>query len=177
MDALIAVVRGLPADLPAVVLVVLHISPTGPSLLPQILDRASPMPVVVARDGAPLAPGTIHVAPPDRHLVVRDRTMAVTDDSAVGTHRPSIDALFCSAAETHGARVTGVVLSGMRDDGSVGLARIKELGGTAVVQDPADAEHDAMPRNAIGRVAVDAILPVAAIGSELTARLRASSGA
>ncbi|MCW2991547.1 MAG: CheB methylesterase [Solirubrobacterales bacterium] len=167
VDALSDVVRGLPADFPAAVLVVLHISASSPSMLPQILDRASPLTAVAADDGAPLEAGCIYVARPDLHLKVEDGVARLTAEARVNGHRPAVDSLFCSAADARGPAVTGVVLSGMRDDGTVGLARIKECGGIAVVQDPEDAQHDSMPLSAIENVAVDAILPAREIGPAL----------
>jgi two-component system chemotaxis response regulator CheB len=167
VDALSDVVRDLPADFPAAVLVVLHISASGPSLLPQILDRATALRAVPAEDGTALEPGCIYVARPDLHLKVHDGQLRLTADARINGHRPAVDALFCSAADARGPGVTGVVLSGMRDDGTVGLARIKELGGLAIAQDPEDAQHDGMPQSAIDNVAVDAILPASEIGAAL----------
>jgi two-component system chemotaxis response regulator CheB len=167
VDALSEVVRGLPADFAAPVLVVLHISASSPSMLPQILDRASPLPATAADDGMLLEPGHIYVARPDLHLEIEDGVARLTAGARINGHRPAVDSLFCSAADAHGAAVTGVVLSGMRDDGTVGLARIKERGGTAVVQDPEDAQYESMPLSAIEHVAVDAILPAREIGPAL----------
>jgi two-component system chemotaxis response regulator CheB len=175
VDALSEVVRGLPADFPAPVLVVLHISASSPSMLPQILDRASPLAARAAEDGTPLLPGHIYVGRPDLHLKVEDGVARLSAGPRVNGHRPAVDSLFCSAADTRGAAVTGVVLSGMRDDGTVGLARIKQCGGTAVVQDPEDAQYDSMPRSAIENVAVDAIIPAHEIGPAL-AQLLAGDG-
>jgi two-component system chemotaxis response regulator CheB len=177
VGALCAVVAGLPPGLLAAVLVVLHISPAAPSLLGQILDRASALPGSAARDGEPLMAGRIYAAPPDRHLTVDDSTVRLTSGERINGNRPAIDALFCSAADHHGAGVVGIVLSGTLHDGTAGLARIKACGGATIVQDPDDAEYDEMPDSAIEHVAVDAILPVAEIGRAVSAFIARGSSA
>jgi two-component system chemotaxis response regulator CheB len=169
--ALSDVVRALPADFPAAVLIVLHVAPSSASMLPQILDRASVLPVAAARDGEHIEAGHVYVAPPDLHLVVEDGSLRLNADARVNGHRPAIDPLFCSAAELHHEHVTGVVLSGTRDDGTVGLAQIKACGGVAIVQDPDDADFTGMPVSAIEHVAVDAILPAGQIADALVRRL------
>ena len=171
VDALSEVVRGFPADLPAAVLAVLHISASAPSLLAQILDRASALPAAPAQDGEVLEPGRIYVAQPDLHLTVADGHVHLTADARVNGHRPAVDPLFSTAAEAHRDDVVGVILSGMRDDGTVGLARIKACGGTTIVQDPADAHFDGMPVSAIENVAVDAIMAASEIGPAIAALL------
>ncbi len=171
VDALSEVVRGFPADLPAAVLAVLHISASAPSLLAQILDRASALPAAPAQDGEVLEPGRIYVAQPDLHLTVADGHVRLTPDARVNGHRPAVDPLFSTAAEAHRDDVVGVILSGMRDDGTVGLARIKACGGTTIVQDPADAHFDGMPVSAIENVAVDAIMAASEIGPAIAALL------
>lgn len=142
-------------DYPAAIFVVLHVAPEAPSVLPEILNRASALPAAHARTGSRICPGTITVAAPDLHLMLRPEGVVVTHGPRENRHRPSIDVLFRSAAVAFGPRVTGVVLSGMLDDGTAGLWAIKHRGGTAVVQDPADAEFPDMPRNAIEVVDVD----------------------
>jgi two-component system chemotaxis response regulator CheB len=171
VDALSAVVRGFPADLPAAVLAVLHVSASAPSLLAQILDRASVLPAAAAQDGERLEPGRIYVAQPDLHLTVADGHVRLTAEARVNGHRPAVDPLFSTAAEAHGDGVVGVILSGMRDDGTVGLARIKACGGTTIVQDPADAHYEGMPASAIENVAVDAILAASEIGPAIAVLL------
>jgi two-component system chemotaxis response regulator CheB len=158
VEALRRLVSTLPPDLPAAVCVVLHVSASTPSALAGILARAGKLPCTTASDGDPLVAGQILVAPPDRHLVIEDGHARVTIGPRENNHRPSIDALFRSASQAARERVTGVVLSGMRDDGTAGLAIIKEAGGLVLVQDPRDALHPGMPTSAIAHVDVDQVL-------------------
>lgn len=168
VEALSQLVRGLPADLPAAVLVVLHVSPDAPDVLPRILAGAGgSLPVRPATDGEPIRTGYVYVAPPDAHLLVADERLAVVGGPRENGHRPAIDPLFRSAAHAHGPRVIGVVLTGNLDDGAAGLAAIKAAGGMAVVQAPDEAPFPSMPRAAIARVAADQVLPIAEIGPAL----------
>jgi two-component system chemotaxis response regulator CheB len=167
IEALRHLIAGLPDDFPAAVLVVLHLAPHGTSVLPQILDRVGQLPAVQAKDGAPIAGGTIYVAPPDCHLVVHDGTIRLDHGPRVNGHRPAIDPLFRSLANAYGAHGAGVVLSGVLDDGTAGLMSIKQAGGTTLAQDPADALYDTMPRTAIEIVAPDHVGSAAALGGVL----------
>jgi|GraSoiStandDraft_4_1057263.scaffolds.fasta_scaffold83806_2 two-component system chemotaxis response regulator CheB len=164
VDALTELVRGLPADLPAPVLIVLHVAPSSPSLLPRILNRSTEMAVAAALDGDALESGHVYVAPPDQHLVVEDGVIRLQATATVNGHRPAVDPLFTSAAAAYGGDVVGVILSGTRDDGTAGLAEIKAQGGTTIVQDPDTARYAGMPLSAIDNVHVDAILALEEIG-------------
>lgn len=170
VQALQALVGGLPADFPAAVLVVLHVAPHSPSALPSILSRAGALPARHPRDGESLEAGQIYVAPPDCHLLLDGERLAVKKGPKENRARPAVDALFRSAAYTHGERVIGVILSGLLDDGTSGLWTIKRLGGTAVVQKPEDAQYDSMPRSALQHVDVDHVVPAHELG-DLLARL------
>ncbi|MFC5061280.1 chemotaxis protein CheB [Actinomycetospora atypica] len=167
VEALLELVEGLAADLPLALLVVLHQAPTAPTVLPDILDRRCALDVVAARDGDPLRAGRVLVAPPDRHLHVDDGHVRLSPDPRGSPHRPSVDVLFHSLAVAAGPLATGVVLSGMLDDGAVGLAEIVDHGGTALVQDPDDALHPGMPRAALGRVPDALVVRPAMIGAAL----------
>lgn len=165
--ALQQVVAGLPADLAAAVLIVMHTG--GPrSALPELLARHSALPVRHAIDGETLADGEILVAPPDRHLLVSgdngQTRVALLNGPKENYARPAIDPLFRSAAEVAGQDTIGVILTGYLDDGSVGLKAIKECGGIVVVQHPSDAEVPDMPANALRQVAADYCVQLAEIG-------------
>ena len=163
MEALTFLVQQLPADFPAAIFIVLHVPPYGSSVLPEILSRRGPLPAVHAVDGQTIQRGHIYIAPPDRHLIVKDGVLRITRGPNENGHRPAIDPLFRSAARTYGSRVIGLVLTGMLDDGTAGLQAVKMRGGLAVVQDPDEAMFSAMPRNAMENVAVDEVLTLAEI--------------
>jgi two-component system chemotaxis response regulator CheB len=170
VEALRTMVGGLPADLPACVLVVLHVPAYGGSVLPAILDRAGPLPASHPSQEEKLREGAIFVAPPDHHLVVLEEHLRLTHGPRENGHRPAVDVLFRSAARALGPRVIGVVLSGVLDDGAAGLRAIVSQGGLGVVQDPQDAIYPAMPQNALDQAAVRHVVPAAELG-ELLARL------
>jgi two-component system chemotaxis response regulator CheB len=161
VEALTALAAGLPPDLPAAVFVVLHFPPHGRSHLPGILRRAGPLPAEHAADGRAVEPGRIYVAAPDRHLLLEDGRMRLTRGPRENRTRPAADPLFRSAAVAYGPRAVGVVLTGLLDDGAAGLWAVKDRGGVAVVQDPAEAPYPSMPANAARQVEVDHVLRVA----------------
>lgn len=167
VEAITTVLAGLPRDLRAAVLVVLHIS-RGRSVLPEIISRVSRLPATHPQDGDQLHYGHIYVAPPDHHLTVEGTQVRVQHGPSENGVRPAVDPLFRSAARAFGPRVVGVVLTGALDDGTAGLAAVKEAGGIAVVQDPDEAFSPSMPRSAMNLVAVDHVLPLREIPILLT---------
>src|SRR5262245_14800909 len=174
VEAVTTVVGPLLPDFPAAVAVVVHVTPTSVSALPEILSRAGPLPAAHAVHGEPFRRGRIYVAPPDHHLTVGDGTLRLSRGPRENGFRPAVDALFRSAAAVLGARVVGVVLSGALDDGTAGLSAVKRRGGIAIVQEPRTAAFADMPQSALDHVDVDFRLPVERIGltlSRVAARL------
>jgi two-component system chemotaxis response regulator CheB len=149
VEALRVLVGTLRPDLGAPVYVVLHLPPRGPHALPDILARASTVPAVSATDGRVGRPGTVYVAPPDFHLLLGPGgVMTLSQDPEIDGHRPSVDALFRSAAALPDARVVAVLLTGSGNDGSAGLVAVDAAGGVSIVQDPDEARYPSMPTQA-----------------------------
>jgi two-component system chemotaxis response regulator CheB len=167
VEALSNLVAQFPEDLPATIFVVQHILATAKSRMAQILDRAGPLAATLAQDGECLEPAHIYVAPPDHHLLVKQGCLRVTRSLRENRVRPAIDPLFRSAAVAYGARVVGVVLTGMQNDGTAGLLAIKRCGGITMVQDPTEALYPDMPLSALAYVEVDYCLPVPKMGATL----------
>ena len=168
VEAISTVVAGLPEDLPAAVLVVLHVPAWGTSVLPNILDRYGRIPAHHAVDGEPLRNGRIYVAPPDRHLIVEDGVVRVLRGPKENGVRPAVDTLFRSAAQSHGAKVVAAVLSGTLDDGTAGLVAVRGHGGVTLVQDPADAPFPGMPESAVRYARPDHVAPIRDIAALIT---------
>src|SRR5688572_12605369 len=116
VKALRTLVSGLPADLPASVVVVLHMPASGSSALPTILGRSTQLPVSGVMDGTPLKQGHIYVARPDHHALVHDDELHLSKGPTENGYRPAVDVLFRSAALARESSVIGVVLSGALDD-------------------------------------------------------------
>ena len=167
VEALRLLVSALPSTFEGTLLVAMHLAPDAPSRLPEILDRVSMLPVVPAADAAPIEKGRIYVAVPDRHLVVVDGNMQLSQGPQVNRARPAVDVLFRSVARGYGPRAVGVVLTGNLDDGTAGLQSIKDNGGMAIVQDPAEALFPGMPRSAMNHVEVDHCVPLQEMASLL----------
>lgn len=163
LEALRQLAPRLPADLPAAVLIVMHLSPDSPGYLAEMLDRTGTLPAADARDGEQLQPGRIYVAVPGRHLMVEDDRIRLSSGPRESHARPSVDVLFRSAAFSYGQRVIGIVLTGLLDDGTAGLWAIKDRGGVAIVQSPREAEYPSMPESAKRHVKVDYVLTLAEI--------------
>src|SRR5579862_3126519 len=155
VDAIKNLVRGLSVDIGASFFVVHHFPPFQKSHLPEILSRAGPLPAHQATNGEAILPGRIYIAPPDRHLLIKDGHIELFHGPKENFTRPAVDPLFRSAADSYGPRVIGVILTGLLDDGTAGLIHIKNKGGLAVVQDPDDALFAGMPNSALKRDHVD----------------------
>jgi two-component system, chemotaxis family, protein-glutamate methylesterase/glutaminase len=161
VEALTTLVAGLPGNLRAALFLVMHLSATRPSALPQILSRWGPLPACHATEGMRIKQGKIYVAPPDHHLLLEPGSVHLGSGPKERHVRPAVDVLFRSAANAYGSRVVGVVLTGMDHDGTAVLQAVQQQGGVTVVQDPTEAAWPSMPRSALEQVAVDYVLPLA----------------
>lgn len=167
LNALTQVLRSLPKDFPASVVVVQHLSPDHKSWIANLLGHALIMKVKQAEHGEIMLPGTVYTAPPDEHLLVGPGKIQLAHSQLVHFSRPSIDLLFESVAGTYGSRAVGVVLSGSGRDGATGIRAMKEAGGITIVQSPESAEFRPMPQAAVETGCIDFVLPLEKIGSTL----------
>jgi two-component system chemotaxis response regulator CheB len=168
VEALHVVVKALPRDFPVPVLIVQHMDPRHRSMLAGLLARRCLLRVKQATDGEPVEPGTIYIAQPDAHLLVRGGRLVLTDTKLVHFSRPSIDLLFESVADAYGDRAISVILSGSGVDGADGTRAVKGKGGTTIAQSPATAAHGGMPQAARATGCVDVTLPLEEIGPAIT---------
>jgi len=157
----------LPRDFHASIFVVLHISPRFPSYLEQILSGKVKLRVLQPKGGEKPEQGTVYVAPPNHHLLLKEDHIAIVKGPRENLARPSIDVMFRSAAVACKSRVIAVLLTGLLDDGVSGLAAVKRCGGITIVQDPAEAEAPDMPNTAIKHAPVDHILSLEEIAAKL----------
>lgn len=168
LAALTATLSSLPASLPAPILVVQHLDRRHRSLLAEILGRRTELVVKQAEEGDSIVPGTVYIAPPDRHLLANpDGTLALTHTELVHFVRPSADLLFESVAASFRERAIAVVLTGSGSDGSMGVTAVKHMGGTVIAQDEHTSQFFSMPSAAIETGKVDFVLPL----EEIPARL------
>lgn len=155
IDALMRLFQDLPQPWRLPLVVVLHLPEGRDSRLAEIFGRRLRLPVTEAQDKAPVAPGTLHFAPPGYHLFIeRERVFSLSCEPPVLYSRPSIDLLMETAADAYGPRLAGLVLTGANEDGARGLAAIGAAGGLTAVQRPGDAAMPQMPQ-----AALDALRP------------------
>lgn len=177
LTALSRVLTDLPAQFPAALLVVQHLDPHHRSLMADILGRRTALRVKQAEEGDRFLPGTVYVAPPDRHLLVNpDGTLSLSRTELVHFVRPSADLLFESVAATSKQRAIAVVLTGTGVDGTMGVRAIKRMGGTVIVQNEQTSEFFGMPSAAIQTGCADFILPLDEIPKSLLALVVRGTG-
>ena len=170
LNALSLLVRGLPREFPAALLIVQHLDPRHRSLIADILSRRTQLRVKQAQEGEAIEAGSVYIAPPDHHLLVNgDHTLSLTHTELVHFVRPSADLLFESVAASYKDRAIGVVLSGSGSDGAMGVQAIKKMGGTVLAQDKGTAEFFGMPGAAADTGCVDFALPLQEIAPALVA--------
>jgi two-component system chemotaxis response regulator CheB len=169
--AFAAVLAGLPSDLEASLVVIMHLQPGHESLLASILSRSTDMPVRQAVGDDLLEPGHVYVAPPDAHLLVADGRLALDLGPPIHFLRPSADVLLASLAREVDGGALAVILSGSGSDGAAGVVAVKEAGGIVLAQDD-EAEYQGMPRAAVASGAVDHVLALEDIASAIVEFVR-----
>lgn len=172
VGALCTLLTAIPKELKIPVIVVVHLPERRPSLLAEVFAARCRAPVVEPDDKQPIGPG-VWVAPPSYHLLVDDGCFALSLEAPIKRSRPSIDALFESAAEAWGPRLAGMILTGASDDGADGAAAIAARHGRIFVEDPATADTPIMPRATLARVTPELVGDLRA----LTAALAQLTGA
>jgi two-component system chemotaxis response regulator CheB len=161
-DALTRVLKPLPADLPAAVLVLQHLSPDYPSELAARLNQYTALAVTAATDGAPLTAGAVLVTPAGQHtLIAADESIALIASGGLPPYRPSADLLLTTLAVAAGDRVVAVVLSGRGNDAATGASAVHRFGGTVIASTAVTSTQAAMPQATIDRGnAVDHVIPL-----------------
>jgi len=169
VEALRQIMSEIPGDFDGTILVVQHTPENGLGNLADLLARRANIPVVLASERLVLKRGVAYVAPPGKHMVVKDGRIQTRVGPSVNRHRPAIDPMFQSAAESYGAHVVGIILTGYLDDGTAGLIAIRAAGGRVIVQDPEDAAVPSMPLSALQYVTPEYCLPLAEIAATMVA--------
>ena len=171
LKALSVILGGLPADFPAAIAIVMHLSPDYKSILADILNSRTHLSVKQAHTGDLLCRGSVFIAPPNHHLfVVKGGRLRLSSSGAEKVHhaRPSAEPLFASVARVYKKNAIAAVLTGGDGDGSFGVRIIKEKGGTVIAQDRPTSQDFSMPLTSIETGDVDFILPL----NEIAAKLR-----
>lgn len=154
--ALSSLIAGLPDDLDAAVLVVLHLSKkSNPDVIVMGFQRQTVLNCQVAREGLQIGKGHLYLAPPEHHMMIKNGQIHLTQGPHENKYRPSIDVLFRSVAVKYRHRTIGIILTGLLDDGTSGMSAIKKAGGICIVQDPSDAEFSDMPQSVLNNMEVD----------------------
>lgn len=176
VEVIRTICRTMPADLPASILIAVHVGARNPNLLAGILDMGGPLPASTAVDGETIQRGRIYVAPADHHLLIDGTVLRLGRGPRENMARPAIDPLFRSAGLSAGPRAIGVLLSGMLNDGASGLADLKRCGGVTVVQSPLDATEGEMPRTALLASDIDYRAAASELGALLDRLARDEAG-
>ncbi|MGU7782042.1 CheR family methyltransferase [Burkholderia sp. PU8-34] len=169
LSALLAFFEALPAHTSMAFVVVVHLAPDHESNMASLLQKATSMPVLEVTSATAIQPDHVYLIAPSLELTMVDDYLRVAPNQPEegGGRRAAIDLFFRTLAETHRERAIGIVLSGAGSDGSVGLSRVKEMGGITFAQDPAEAEYDSMPRSAIATGMVDFVATAAEMPQRL----------
>jgi two-component system chemotaxis response regulator CheB len=180
LEALSVILGGLPADFPAAIAIVMHLAPDHESILAEILNRCTPLPVKQALTGDVLRPSWVFVAPPNHHLFVAPSgrlRLSSIDAKKINYARPSAEPLFVSVAAVYRRKAIAVVLTGGDGDGSFGVQVVKDHGGMVIAQDRPTSRDFSMPETSIETGDVDFILPLDEIAAKLIQLVNARPGA
>lgn len=165
LNAVRQLVSAIPPNLPVAIFVVIHLSNNSTiEVIRDHLARNTSYSCIIPADDELIVAGVLYIAPPKRHMIIKDEHVKLINGPHENRWRPSIDVLFRSAAAYHGSRVIGVILSGMLYDGTSGMLAIKRSGGVCMVQEPNEAEHAEMPESVLSNVDVDYRVPLNDMG-------------
>jgi two-component system, chemotaxis family, protein-glutamate methylesterase/glutaminase len=168
ITAISKIINELPGTLKAAVMAVVHMSiNSNANNLARFFQKQTSLNCIVPADREKIKNGTFYLAPANHHMMVKDGIITINRGAKENRYRPSIDVLFRSAAVNYGSGVTGIILSGMLDDGTSGMSAIKRCGGICIVQDPSDAEFSDMPQSVINQIEVDYKIKLGEIASLL----------
>jgi two-component system chemotaxis response regulator CheB len=168
IPALVRLIQRLPHDFPGAVLIVQHRASSPPSMLDEILRRATVLRVKSVRGGERILPGVVYLTPPDRHAIVRpDAALDLFDGRKIKFVRSSANPLMESAAEVFGPGVIAIVLSGSGSDATDGVQAVRARGGIVIAQDETTAQYFSMPRSAIESESVHFVLPIDRISEQV----------
>ena len=159
----------VPAHTRMAYVVILHLSPDHDSQLAEVLQNAAVISITRVEQRVRVEPDRVYVIPPNKMLELKDGHIEVIDVTSNEVRRAPVDIFFRTLAQSHGPRAVSVVLSGTGANGSMGMKRVKEMGGLCIVQDPREAEYDDMPRHSLATGLVDYVLPVAEIPAQIIA--------
>jgi len=162
----------IPADCGMAFVLVPHLDPGHASMLTEILQRNTTMPVVEAKDQTAVRPNHVYIIPPNKDLSIFHGVLSLSEPERVRGMRLPIDFFFRSLAEDQGERAIGVILSGSASDGTAGLRSILGAGGVSFVQEPSSAKYDGMPTSAIRSGLATYVMPVDALADQLVAYVK-----
>jgi two-component system, chemotaxis family, protein-glutamate methylesterase/glutaminase len=159
LEVVLAILKALPVSFHIPIILVIHRASSSESLLDEVLSLKSNLPVVEVEEKEMIRPFMVYLAPADFHLLIeKDKTFSLDYSEKISYSRPSINVTFLSAAARYGSALMGILLSGANDDGTDGMKAIRDNGGYCIIQDPADAIVDFMPRYALNHMDADAVL-------------------
>jgi len=165
LSAVSKLLSTFPEDIDAAIFIVIHLSKDASAeTVLSILNRTSGVTVQIPKDGTKIKSKTAYLAPIDAHMMIGNGIITISRGAKENHWRPAIDVLFRTAAASYDSCVTGIILTGLLDDGTSGMIAIRDAGGTCIVQEPEEAEFPDMPNNVINNIDVDYRVSLVDIG-------------